>query len=181
MNRLQPEAAVVLPASICMALCRGLPRARNFDAAMRIIEQARQDLLGNGLLTVNSVGPIAGAAPGETIELQRVWSSRPDEYPVAGRKIKTLTNWTRQLILRSEVFVGEGADALASVFDDHRLIQSMGLNAVVNVPLVHADGRCFATFNVLGAGERWRAEDKLMIELLAEFARPHVTQRGRAL
>lgn len=177
----QSGAVAALPAGICSSLCRGLPRAGDFDTAMRIIENARQDLLGDGLLTVNSAGPIVSTGADETIQLQRVWSSRPNEYPVAGHKVKTLTDWTRQLLLRSEVFVGEGTDALATVFDDHRLIRSMGLNAVVNVPLVHADGRCFATFNVLGKNACWSAEDKLLIELLAEFSRPHVAAHVRPL
>lgn len=148
---------------------------------MRIIEKARQDLLGDGLLTVNLADPIVSTGKDKTIKLQRAWSSRPDEYPVAGHKVKTLTDWTRQLLVRGEVFVGEGAGALATVFDDHRLIQSMGLNAVINVPLVHADGRCFATFNALGTNERWSAEDRLLIELLAAFSQPHVTAHAKQL
>jgi hypothetical protein len=157
-----------------MALCRGLPRTADLDSAMRLIEAARQALLGDGLLTVNHVQAPAVESPTNNIELQRIWSSRPDDYPVAGRKTKTLTDWTRQLLLRSEVFVGEGAGALAEAFDDHQRILSMGLRAVVNVPLVHQDGRCFATFNVLGRRERWQPDEPVKIEMLAAFARPCV-------
>ncbi|MDB5878324.1 MAG: hypothetical protein JWQ41_1738 [Variovorax sp.] len=59
-----------------------------------------------------------------------------------GRKHKTLTLWTQQLPRRAEVFVTEGEHALAAVFDDARLIQSVGLKAVVNVPLVNSEECC---------------------------------------
>jgi len=169
-----PDGVVTLPLPVCIALCRELPRAADLDAAMRRVESVRQALLGDGLLTVNHVQPPAEGGANDTIELQRIWSSRPGDYPVAGRKTKTLTDWTRQLLLRGEVFVGEGPAVLAQVFDDHRRIQSMGLQAIVNVPLLRQDGRCFATFNVLGARTHWRAEECAQIELLAALARPCV-------
>ncbi|MEH3085741.1 MAG: GAF domain-containing protein [Xylophilus ampelinus] len=171
--------AVRLPLAACAALCRGLPRAADLHAAMRIVEGVRQDLLGDGLLTVNQVlaPPDRGDAP-EAIDLRRAWSSRPAQYPVSGRKRKTQTAWTRRLLIDGEVFVGEGADALAEAFDDSRLILSMGLRAVVNVPLLDDGGRCFATFNVLGARDRWARADIALVELLAAFAAPQVARLG---
>lgn len=174
-------ALLTLPPAAVLALCRELPRAPQLDAAMQLIERVRQQLLGDGLLTVNQVQwPEEKQA--EVIDLQRIWSSRPAEYPVAGRKRKQLTPWTRQLLLCSEIFSGEGPAALAQVFDDHRLILSMGLQSVLNVPLVGADGQCFATFNVLGTQVQWSAVEKMQIELLAAFARgvvdSHVQRLG---
>ena len=175
-SRVSEDRDLRLPAAAATALCRELPRAADLTAAMQLIEAQRQLLLGDGLLTVNHVlWPDAAGAP-EAIELQRIWSSRPAEYPVAGRKRKTLTPWTRQLLLDSEIFIGEGQAALQQVFDDHRLILSMGLQSVLNVPLVRADGRCFATFNVLGTVAQWSVLDKLRIELLAALARPFVAR-----
>ena len=169
----EDAAALVLPAAACQALCRDLPRADGLAGALRIVEGVRQGLLGDGLLTVNLDATPDDAEAG-VVELQRIWSSRPDAYPVAGRKRKTLTPWTRQLLRRAEVFVGEGEAALQAVFDDHRLIASLGLQSVVNVPLVRPDGRCFATFNVLGTRPCWTAGEILQIELLAALARPAV-------
>lgn len=164
---------LVLPASACRVLSRDLPRAAQPEIALAIIEAVRQKLLGDGLLTINLDATPADAEPG-VIELQRAWSSRPVQYPVAGRKRKTLTPWTRQLLQRAEVFVGEGDEALAAVFDDSELIRSMGLHAVVNVPLVEPGGRCFASFNVLGVNDVWTAQERLLIELLAVLALPAV-------
>lgn len=162
----------MLPLAACQLLCRGLPRPQSLDAALGLLNQARELALGEGMLTVNLDVTTPQDPPGQ-IRLQRIWSSRPDAYPVGGGKTKTLTPWSRQLLLQGEVFVGEGDAALAGVFDDHARIASLGLHAVVNVPLLR-DGRCAATFNVLGTRSRWQAGEIAAIELLALLAAPQV-------
>jgi GAF domain-containing protein len=162
----------VFSVEVCELLCSRLPRAESFDEAMGVVEQARSLMLGEGMLTVNVDATSAHDAPGE-IQLKRVWTSQPDAYPVGGGKRKTRTPWTRQLLEQCKVFVGEGDQALAEVFDDHARIASLDLHAVVNVPIVRA-GRCVATFNVLGRQPRWQEQDIAAIRLLALLAAPHV-------
>lgn len=58
--------------------------------------------------------------------------------PIGGPQEKTPTAWTRQLLHRAEVFVGEGDAAWAAVFEEHAHIAARGLHAVVNVPLLDA-------------------------------------------
>ena len=140
---------------------------------MSVIERVRQAMLGDGLLTVNKVSTLAASA--DEFELQRLWSSNVQAYPVAGLKRKTLTPWSRQLLLRHEVFVGEGEAVLAAVFDDHARITAMGLRGVVNVPLL-IEGRCTATFNVLGCQAQWLPRDVTLIRLLAVLATPWILQ-----
>lgn len=176
---LPDEAALLqLSSEQCLALCHALPRAADLQVAMRIVEGVRHSLLGPGLLTVNvdvshHAAGIETAEP-DTIELERVWSSDPAAYPVAGRKRKTLTPWTRQLLRRAEIFIGEGEAALAQVFDDHALITGLGLRSVVNVPLLDDAGRCFATFNALGPRSHWLPREVLAVSLLATLATPAV-------
>ena len=170
-----------LPVAACIALFDALPRASGLDAALAIVDGVRRDLVGPGLLTVN-LRCDAGPVPlGGTLELQRIWTSDPRAYPVAGRKRKTLTPWTRQLLLEAQVFVGEGPGALAAVFDDHALIDSLGLRAIVNLPLLDAEGRCFATFNALGTQPVWRPEDVLLLRLLALLTTPAVLRAAGAV
>ena len=170
-----------LPAAACKALCEALPRADGLDAALGIVDGVRRDLVGPGLLTVNlrcDAGPVPA---GGTLELQRIWTSDPQAYPVAGRKRKTLTPWTRQLLLDAQMFVGEGPARLAEVFEDHALIDALGLQAIVNLPLLDADGRCFATFNALGMRPAWRPEDILLLRQLALLATPAVARAAGAM
>lgn len=170
-----------LPVAACLALCEALPHADGLEAALNIVDGVRRDLLGPGLLTVNLRCDSGPVPPGGTLELQRIWTSDPQAYPVAGRKRKTLTPWTRQLLLEARVFVGEGRQRLAEVFDDHALIDSLGLRAIVNVPLLDAEGRCFATFNALGTRPVWHAHEVLLLRLLATLATPAVARAAQAM
>ncbi|MGK6306136.1 GAF domain-containing protein [Variovorax sp. DT-64] len=168
----------MLSLAVCERLCDELPRAGTLDAALGRIEEAREALLGPGLLTVN-LNATAPGDPANEVQLQRLWSSDPQAYPVAGRKRKTLTPWTRQLLMRAEIFIGEGDAALAEVFDDHALIADLGLRAVVNVPLLE-DRRCVATFNVLGTRAHWLPAEIALVRLLALLATPWVLGARRA-
>ena len=163
-----------LPLDVCHALVHDLPRARDRDAALRCIDGVRRRLLGNGLLTVNVDASPPDPRDGDTIELQRVWTSDAAAYPVGGRKRKTLTPWTRQLLRDARMFVGEGDAVLREVFDDHALIASLGLRAIVNVPLLDAHGRCAATFNLLGTRPVWQPHELALVQLLALLATPWV-------
>lgn len=174
MSKAEPVSKdLQLPAAVCDLICDTFPRANSFDTAMSVIERVRQSMLGDGLLTVNKV--CASAASADEFELQRLWSSNVQAYPVAGLKRKTLTPWSRQLLLRHEVFVGQGAGILAAVFDDHARIAALGLRGVVNVPLL-MEGHCAATFNVLGCLAQWLPRDVTLIRLLAVLATPWVLQ-----
>ncbi|WP_409559066.1 GAF domain-containing protein [Cupriavidus sp. SZY C1] len=131
------------------------------QAVMDAVGQATLDIVGPGLLTIN-----AWDVP--TREIRRLWSSDPAAYPVGGKKVKGDTAWTRQLLERGEVFVGEGDTALAAVFDDIGTIRNLGLNGVVNVPLCHG-GTVIGTFNYLAAVETWTAEDLTALRMLAHW------------
>jgi hypothetical protein len=165
---------VLLPLPPFERLCDALGRAIAPEDALAEIEAARAALFGPGLLTVNLVAERPHAASPD-FQLQRAWSSKPADYPVGGRKRKSPTPWTGQLLVRGEVFVGAGEEALAAVFDDAAKIMAMGLRSVVNVPLL-AGGECRATFNVLGPQAPWGREDVAAIRLLALLARPFVLQ-----
>ena len=162
----------VLPLAVCELLCDGLPQARSLDDALQLLERARAMVLGAGLLTVNLDVTTPQDPPGE-VRLRRAWSSQPESYPVGGGKTKTRTPWTRQLLEQGHVFVGEGDAALAQAFDDHARIASLGLHSVVNVPLLR-QGRCVATFNVLGTQPHWQPGEIAAVRLLALLATPHV-------
>lgn len=82
----------------------------------------------------------------------RIYSSRPAEYPVGGRKQVRDTAWTRQLLRRGEPFIGYDAADIRATFADHELILSLGCESVLNLPVLW-DGRVIGTVNLLaGAG-----------------------------
>lgn len=174
----RPPAPGILPLQECERLCDRLCACDDPQQAMQHIESARAALLGRGLLTVNVDATRPDDPPGE-IQLQRAWSSDPAAYPVGGRKRKRATPWTDQLLVRGEVFVGEGDQALEAVFDDADRIRALGLRAVVNVPIL-SRGRCLATFNVLGRRPAWQAQEVAAIRLLALLARTPILSLASA-
>jgi GAF domain-containing protein len=162
----------MLPLAACELLCEGLPAAASMADALRLLHRACELMLGEALLTVNLDVTTAQDPVGE-IRLRRVWTSNAAAYPVGGGKTKQLTSWTRRLFEERKVFIGEGDDALAQVFDDHGKIVSLGLHSVVNVPVVQRE-RAVATFNVLGQAPRWTPEHVAAIRLLALLAAPFI-------
>jgi len=160
------------------SLCNALGTAATCDDALKAIHIAQVTVVGLNLLTVNLDATQSDDPPDE-VQLQRLWTSDPGAYPVGGRKRKTFTPWTRQLLERAEVFIGEGDAALAVVFEEHKSIAELGLHAVVNVPLLQG-GHCVATFNVLGIRPEWLAHEVAAIKLLALLATPWVLQARAA-
>lgn len=166
--------AAAFPAAVSDSLYDAHGTAASCDDALKAIHIALVKAVGHNLLTVNLDATQPDDPPDE-VQLQRLWTSDPGAYPVGGRKRKTLTPWTRQLLQQAEVFVGEGDVALAGVFEEHERIAELGLHSVVNVPLLHG-GRCVATFNVLGTRPEWLAHEVAAIRLLAQLATPWVLQ-----
>jgi hypothetical protein len=159
-------------ATLCDSLCDALGAATTCDDALMAIHRALVTVVGHNLLTVN-IDATQPDDPPDEVQLQRLWTSDPCAYPVGGRKRKTFTPWTRKLLQRAEVFIGEGDAELAVVFEEHKSIAELGLHSVVNVPLLHG-ARCVATFNVLGTRSQWFAHEVAAIRLLALLAAPWI-------
>ncbi|QBF33937.1 GAF domain-containing protein [Thalassococcus sp. S3] len=81
---------------------------------------------------------------------RRVYSSNANDYPVTGTKPVNANAWTAQVIDRGEVFVANSTAEFAPYFADHALINALGCEAAVNIP-VSVDGQVVGTVNVLGA------------------------------
>ena len=78
----------------------------------------------------------------------RVYTNMPEQYPVNGTKPIKENTWTRRVLEQGEIFIANDSKGLAEVFDDHELIGSLGLGAVLNVPVVVA-GEVIGSINCL--------------------------------
>ncbi len=92
------------------------------------------------------------------MEVERLYSTLPDDYPVSGRKPKRQTEWGDKVLIRREVNAGFGEDDIAWAFSDHALIGSLGLRAVLNVPVTNGD-RTLGTINYLRSGPQFDADE----------------------
>jgi hypothetical protein len=163
-----PEATNPLATALCANLFDAAAEAKDVDSAMRQIDAFLRLMVGPVTFSINLNVTTADDPAGE-VQLQRFYSSNAGEFPVAGRKRKTLTPWTETLFARGQVFIAEGSHVLAEVFDDYARMAPLGLNAVINVPILRAN-TCIATFNVFGVRGRWQPHEVLAVRLLALLA-----------
>ena len=110
------------------------------DAVFRAVEALAQRSIGHRLFTVMRLH--SGMQ-----EVERLYSSQPDTYPVSGRKPKSGTPWGEQVLDRGEIFVANTPDEVHAAFADYELIFSLGIGAIMNVP-VRFRGRSLGTMNI---------------------------------
>jgi len=84
----------------------------------------------------------------ETMEVERLYSTLPDIYPVSGRKPKRDTAWGEKVLLQQQMNNGFGAEDIKWAFSDHETILGLGLKAVLNVPILDK-GVVLGTINFL--------------------------------
>lgn len=158
----------MLPVSLYSNLFDVMAEAGSVDEAMRRIEAFLPLVAGPVTFSIN-LNVTTADDPRNEIQLQRFYSSNGREFPVAGRKRKLLSQWTKTLFLDGQVFVAEGGAALAETFDDYDRMAPLGLNAVINIPIFRGD-QCIATFNVFGKRGHWLAHEVLAVRVLAMLA-----------
>ena len=81
-------------------------------------------------------------------EVERVHTSDPNAYPLAGRKPRRDTPWSRQVLVRGEPYYANDAAGIRAAFEDADKILGLGLGAVINVPVKEGD-RVLGTLNFL--------------------------------
>jgi GAF domain-containing protein len=128
------------------------------------IDTLVQEVIGHRLFTLMRVHEA-------TDEVERIYSSNTAAYPVGGRKVKRGTPWSRAVLDRGEVFVAHNADEVRQAFADHALIESLGIGAIMNVPIACA-GRRLGTMNISHEAGWFIADDAHAGRLIAPFLVP---------
>jgi hypothetical protein len=166
----------MLTTDLCTKLLDAMSDAPDAAAALRQVDAFRRLFAGPGTFSIQ-LNVTTRSDPKNEILLQRYYSSHASNFPVDGRKRKTLTPWTQKLFIDCDIFVAEGEEALSQTFDDYSQMRALGMNTVINVPLLK-DRLCYATFNVFGTRGRWQADEISAVRLLALTATPWVTPIG---
>ena len=115
-------------------------RAPEPDAVFRAAEDLARQAIGFRLFTVMRLHAA-------TQEVERLYSSLPEAYPVSGRKPKQGTPWGAQVLDRGEIFVANSPEEVRAAFADYELIFSLGIGAIMNVP-VRFRGCSLGTMNI---------------------------------
>lgn len=87
-------------------------------------------------------------------QYRRVWSSRPDIYPVPGTKPMTDEAWIAASSGGAVTLLVEGRKDFDALFPDAAVLRDMGCAAALTVPVLAEDGTVAGTVNVLD-GEGW--------------------------
>lgn len=111
------------------------------DKAFAALEQLVRDHVGAKLFTIMTSDTRQHLA-------ERIYSNMPDAYPVSGTKPYNETRWSEITLNEKRTFVANTIEDIATVFDDHPLIQSLGCESVINVPIIF-DGAVIGTLNCL--------------------------------
>jgi hypothetical protein len=114
----------------------------------KALEQATAALVGHKLFTLLYV---------DGQEVARVYSSRPAEYPVSGRKTMGETPWGHLVLKGRKPYLGRDREGIRWAFFDHALIASMGLGSVINIPVLY-DGEAIGTMNLLDVEHHYGEE-----------------------
>ncbi|MDO6966420.1 GAF domain-containing protein [Rhizobium alvei] len=88
---------------------------------------------------------------------ERIYSNMPEAYPVSGTKPYNESRWSEITLNQKRTFVANTIEDIATVFDDHPLILSLGCQSVINVPII-ADGRVIGTLNCLHERDFYTAD-----------------------
>ena len=104
-------------------------------------------------------------------EVERLYSSLPDAYPVSGRKPKQGTPWGEQVLDRGEIFIANTPAEVESAFSDHALIFSLEIGAIMNVP-IRFRGRSLGTMNICSPAGHFSDADRAPGKLLAGLLVP---------
>jgi hypothetical protein len=108
----------------------------------RAVERIAADTVGWRLFTVLRYLEAAQV-------VERVYSSDEKAYPIGGRKPLDKITASHGAMERGEVFLAATKEDVRKAFFDHELIFSLGITAILNVPIRHA-GRRLGTINLCG-------------------------------
>jgi transcriptional regulator with GAF, ATPase, and Fis domain len=126
------------------------------------IERATRALVGHRLFTLLVV---------DGDEVRRVHSSNPEAYPVSGRKKMGPTPWGDLVLRQQKPYLARNEQGIRWAFPDHALIASLGLEAAINVPVVHG-GRTIGTMNLLDRADAYALEQVETVTPFAAFVVP---------
>lgn len=140
-------------------------------ATLRALDAALAEAPGHILFTILLHHPALR-------EQERCYSSRPDAYPVGGRKPVTDSAWMQRLLVRGDPWAGPTAADIREAFYDHELIASLGCGSVLNLP-VRWRGDTLAVLNLLHREHHYGEADIRPAWTLAQLALPAIALLAR--
>jgi len=129
--------------------------AQTAEAAYKALQDLAQSTVGAKLFTIMTVDMAADVA-------RRAYTSDPANYPASGTKPINYGPWFDVVHKQREYFVANTIEDIAQVFFDHELINELGCQSVINMPIIIGD-ELVATMNILDVAGYYTPERVQMV------------------
>ena len=133
-----------------------IANAKGAGEAFGALQALVQATVGAKLFTFMTVDMQAEVA-------RRAYTSDPQNYPTSGTKPIRYDSWFDIVHKERQYFVANTIADIAKVFPDHELIDSLGCQSVVNMPVV-LGGELVGTVNMLDVDGYYTAERVALIK-----------------
>lgn len=133
--------------------------ASDREEICRAAELAASKTIGHALFTVM-------AFDRERMEVERFYTSDPENYPAGGRKKKRDTDWGQFVLIDGQTYIGSNAKDIRRNFDDHEIIAGLGLCSVINIPIKRM-GVTIGTMNLLDTTAHYDEHDASLGAIIA--------------
>jgi len=107
----------------------------------KALESLVDETIGIKLFTLMEIDYARGVA-------RRNYTNMPAAYPTSGEKPIENNAWTEIIQVRHQTFVANSIEEIAAVFPDYELIQSLGCESCLNLPIL-ISGTVIGTLNCL--------------------------------
>jgi hypothetical protein len=136
----------------------------------REVERIAAETVGWRLFTVLRYLEAEGA-------VERLYSSDEKAYPVGGRKPLDKITVSHGAMEKGEVFLAATREEVRAAFFDHELIFSLGISAILNVPIRYASRR-LGTLNLCGEEGMYGPAEIASAKMLAGLMVPALISSG---
>ena len=141
---------------------RALREETNPLDALRAIGQAMDGLIGSRMFTFLRFDF-------DAFEMERLYCTRPDRYPIGARKPMRHGRWSQCVVDSGEVFIANGDAEMRTTFGDYAALAELGCTASMCVPVRHR-GRTLGTMNLNGDEGRYGEREAQLAQIFATLA-----------
>jgi transcriptional regulator with GAF, ATPase, and Fis domain len=113
----------------------------------------------------------------ERFEMERLYCTRADLYPIGARKPMRHGPWAQCVVDAGTVFVANGDAEMRATFGDYAALRDMGCTASMCVP-VRYRGKTLGTMNLNGDEGRYGEREAALAQPFAALAVPAYLTRG---
>lgn len=131
-------------------LVQALASADQPDATYAAVDALVQETIGAKLFTIMEIDRDKGVA-------RRSYTNMPDAYPATGEKPLRDDAWSELVQDKRQTFVANTIEEIAAVFGDYELIQSLGCESCLNLP-IEVGGSVIGTLNCLHEAGHYTAD-----------------------